>query len=89
VYKRGVSGSCKVSSLASQNKELSKHFSRVTDPPDERKISHLLTDIIGLAVIATIIGCEGYDDVDDFIIEKKNCCTNACNYATESRHTIP
>lgn len=51
--------------------DFQKYFSPITDPRDIRKIDHLLTDIIGLALIGTIAGCEGYEDIEDFGHEKK------------------
>lgn len=45
---------------------IEKHFSGLTDPRDISKILHLLTDIIGLSLIAVIAGCESYDDIEDF-----------------------
>jgi predicted transposase YbfD/YdcC len=42
------------------------HFSKLTDPRDQSKIHHLLTDIIGLSLIACIAGCESYDDIEYF-----------------------
>jgi len=48
-----------------------KHFSGVTDPRVIGRTQHLLSDIIGLSVIATIAGCEGYDDIEDFGKEKE------------------
>lgn len=45
---------------------IASHFSGITDPRDQNKISHLLTDIIGLSLIATIAGCEGYEDIEEF-----------------------
>jgi predicted transposase YbfD/YdcC len=48
-----------------------KYFSSIPDPRDIRKIDHLLTDIIGLAVIGTIAGCEGYEDIEDFGNERR------------------
>jgi predicted transposase YbfD/YdcC len=47
-------------------------FSSIRDPRDTRKISHLLTDIIGLTLIASIACCETYDDVEDFGKAKEN-----------------
>jgi predicted transposase YbfD/YdcC len=43
-----------------------KHFAAMTDPRDTRKITHLLTDIIGLTLIGVIAGCEGYEDIGEF-----------------------
>ena len=48
------------------------YFKTITDPRDIRKISHLLTDIIGLSLIAVIAGCESYDDIEEFGKEKEN-----------------
>ena len=45
---------------------ISHHFKTITDPREISKISHLLTDIIGLSLIAVIAGCESYDDIEDF-----------------------
>lgn len=50
---------------------IEKHFSAITDPRDQSKISHLLTDIIGLSLIATIAGCEGYEDIEEFGIARE------------------
>lgn len=47
------------------------HFSKLTDPRDQSKIQHLLTDIIGLSLIACIAGCESYDDIEYFGITKE------------------
>ena len=46
--------------------EIEKYFAAVKDPRDPEKISHLLTDIIGLSLIATIAGSEGYEDIEEF-----------------------
>jgi predicted transposase YbfD/YdcC len=45
---------------------IESHFSKLTDPRDQSKIQHLLTDIIGLSLIASIAGCESYDDIEYF-----------------------
>lgn len=45
---------------------IESHFSNISDPRDPSKILHLLTDIIGLSLIATIAGCESYDDIEYF-----------------------
>lgn len=50
---------------------IEKYFSDVKDPRDQTKISHLLTDIIGLSLIATIAGSEGYDDIEEFGIARE------------------
>src|SRR5580698_6835156 len=46
--------------------DFKKRFSPMTDPRDIRKISHLLTDIVGLTIIGVIAGCEGYEDIEEF-----------------------
>lgn len=46
--------------------DIEKYFSEVKDPRDQSKISHLLTDIIGLSLIGTLAGCEGYEDIEEF-----------------------
>ncbi len=51
---------------------IAHHFKTITDPRDIRKISHLLTDIIGLSLIAVIAGCESYDDIEEFGKEKED-----------------
>jgi len=51
--------------------DFKKHFSSVTDPRVVGRISHLLSDIIGLSIIAVMAGCEGYDDIEDFGKEKE------------------
>ena len=48
------------------------YFAAITDPRDQSKISHLLTDIIGLSLIATIAGSEGYDDIEEFGIARES-----------------
>ena len=47
-------------------------FSSITDPRDTRKISHLLTDIIGLTLIAVIACCETYNDIEELGKAKEN-----------------
>jgi predicted transposase YbfD/YdcC len=46
--------------------EFKKRFSVMTDPRDIRRISHLLSDIVGLTIIGVIAGCEGYEDIEEF-----------------------
>ena len=45
---------------------IEKHFQGIKDTRDVRKIMHPLTDIIGLAVIAAVCGCDGYRDIEEF-----------------------
>jgi len=51
---------------------IASSFSSITDPGDTRKISHLLTDIIGLTLIAVIACCDTYDDIEEFGKAKKD-----------------
>lgn len=46
--------------------EIEKYFWAVNDPRDQSKISHLLTDIIGISLIGALAGCEGYEDIEEF-----------------------
>ena len=51
--------------------EIEKYFSGINDPRDQEKISHLLTDVIGLSLIATLAGSEGYEDIEEFGIARE------------------
>ena len=50
--------------------EIARYFDKLTDPRDTTKITHLLSDIIGLTVLGVIANCESYDDIEDFGNEK-------------------
>ena len=52
------------------------HSSTITHPRDISKIRHLLTDIIGLSLIAAIAGCESCDDIEAFGKEKETWLRN-------------
>jgi predicted transposase YbfD/YdcC len=52
--------------------KIEKHFSNISDVREPNKIKHLLSDIIGLSLIATIAGCESYDDIEYFGIKKES-----------------
>lgn len=49
-----------------KNMDFKKHFSSVPDHRDVRKIDHLLTDIIGLAIIGSIAGCDGFVELEEY-----------------------
>lgn len=51
--------------------KIEKHFSNISDVREPSKIKHLLNDIIGLSLIATIAGCESYDDIEYFGTKKE------------------
>lgn len=52
--------------LKKNQMSIANYFSPITDPRDTSKIRHLLTDIIGLSLIAVIAGCESYDDIEEY-----------------------
>jgi predicted transposase YbfD/YdcC len=47
-------------------KEIGDYFSNITDPRIERCKEHLLEDILLLAIIAVICGCESWETIEDF-----------------------
>ena len=46
--------------------DFNKHFGSISDPRDVRRIHHQMSDIIGLSILGTISGCEGYEDIEEF-----------------------
>ena len=42
---------------------LHEHFSAVPDPRVRGRSDHLLLDIIAIAILATICGADGWDDI--------------------------
>jgi hypothetical protein len=46
--------------------DFTTHFSGITDYPDQTKISHLLTDMIGLCLLGSIASCDDYQEIEDF-----------------------
>jgi predicted transposase YbfD/YdcC len=46
--------------------DIKKHFNSISDPRVVGRTEHLLTDIIGLTLIAVIAGCEEWDEIEDF-----------------------
>jgi predicted transposase YbfD/YdcC len=55
---------------------ITDYFETLTDPRDTRKIRHLLTDIIGLSLIAVVSGCDSYDDIEIFGESKEEWLRN-------------
>lgn len=47
-----------------------KHFTQLTDVRQQGKVKHLLTDIIGLSLLAVISGAESYEDIEDYGMNK-------------------
>jgi predicted transposase YbfD/YdcC len=49
-----------------------EYFSHITDVRQEWKVKHLLTDIIGLSVLAVISGAESYEDIEEYGLSKRD-----------------
>jgi predicted transposase YbfD/YdcC len=47
-----------------------QYFSQITDTRQQWKVKHLLTDIIGLSLLAVISGAESYEDIEDYGLSK-------------------
>ena len=47
-----------------------KHFSAIAEPRQLTKISYPLFDILFLTVAAVITGCEGWEEIEDFGLER-------------------
>lgn len=54
-----------------QEPSLFEHLSKIQDPRIERTKRHLLTDILVIAVLATICAAESYPDIEEFGIDKE------------------
>jgi predicted transposase YbfD/YdcC len=52
-------------------KETSSYFSKIHDPRVDRCKAHLLEDILLLAIIAVICGCESWETIEEFGKSKK------------------
>ncbi|WP_223278406.1 transposase family protein [Nostoc sp. 'Peltigera membranacea cyanobiont' 232] len=48
-----------------------EYFTQVKDPRAERTRWHLLTDIITIAILAVIAGAEGWEDIEEYGLNKK------------------
>ncbi len=48
-----------------------KYFTEVKDPRVERTRWHSLTDIITIALLAVIAGAQGWEDIEEYGINKK------------------
>ncbi|WP_016948819.1 ISAs1 family transposase [Anabaena sp. PCC 7108] len=60
-------------SLDSQDiaSKFQRHFTEVKDPRVERTRLHLLTDIITISLLAVIAGAEGWEDIEEYGLSKK------------------
>jgi predicted transposase YbfD/YdcC len=47
-----------------------QYFSGLTDSRQQGKVKHLLTDIIGLSLLAVISGAESYNDIEEYGLSK-------------------
>ena len=47
-----------------------QYFSQLTDSRQPGKVKHLLTDVIGLSLLAVISGAESYEDIEDYGLNK-------------------
>jgi DDE_Tnp_1-associated len=48
-----------------------EYFTELKDPRVERTRYHLLTDIITIAILAVIAGAQGWEDIEEYGINKK------------------
>lgn len=48
-----------------------EYFTQVKDPRVERTRCHLLTDIITIAILAVIAGAQGWEDIEEYGLNKK------------------
>ena len=52
-------------------KSLVQHFQEIKDPRVERTKKHQLTDILVIAILAVIAGAQGWEDMENYGISKK------------------
>ncbi|WP_230967363.1 transposase family protein [Nostoc commune] len=48
-----------------------EYFTQVKDPRTERTRWHLLTDIITISILAVIADAQGWEDIEEYGINKK------------------
>ncbi|MEH1861017.1 MAG: transposase family protein [Nostoc sp.] len=48
-----------------------EYFTEVKDPRAERTRWHLLTDIITISILAVIAGAQGWEDIEEYGLNKK------------------
>ena len=53
-----------------------QYFSQIKDTRQQWKVKHLLTDIIGLSLLAVISGAESYEDIEEYGLSKKEWLKN-------------
>src|SRR5579883_3514973 len=62
--------------MTQEKPSLVNYFSQITDPRIERTKKHKLIDIIIIALCAVLSGCLGWEEIEDFGIEKEEWFKN-------------
>jgi len=60
-----------VADIGCIQKSLVQHFQDIKDPRVERTKKHQLTDILVIAILAVIAGAQGWEDMENYGISKK------------------
>jgi predicted transposase YbfD/YdcC len=60
-----------VANIGCIQKSLVQHFQDIKDPRVERTKKHQLTDILVIAILAVIAGAQGWEDMENYGISKK------------------
>jgi hypothetical protein len=60
-----------VANIGCIQKSLVQHFQEIKDPRVERTKKHQLTDILVIAILAVIAGAQGWEDMENYGISKK------------------
>ena len=60
-----------VADIGCIQKSLVQHFQELKDPRVERTKKHQLTDILVIAILAVIAGAQGWEDMENYGISKK------------------
>ncbi|MEG4818296.1 ISAs1 family transposase, partial [Microcoleus sp. K5-D4] len=60
-----------VADIGCIQKSLVHHFPEIKDPRVERTKKHQLTDILVIAILAVIAGAQGWEDMENYGISKK------------------
>ncbi len=48
-----------------------EYFTEISDPRVEKTRRHLLTDIITISILAAIAGAKGWEDIEEYGLNKK------------------
>ena len=60
-----------IASIEAIQQSLVAHFGDIKDPRVERTKKHQLTDILVIAIFAIIAGAQGWEDIENYGISKK------------------